>query len=400
VGDYQYAATNLLTGQVLHDRLPLAVSSCSASLNGGGTLNGTLPLSEPYEVNAPALAALDQGRSVLWVLDDGYPVWCGINWDSNDSTRSQPSTPVTAQTFDSLWSKRVISDTIEYDGIDLFDAFRDLLTYGLTKQSGYITPDSPAVNRAPGLLAAFASNGRAARLILPDPDIKAGVPWAATYTYSDRGQIGAAWQDMAASGGLEYAFVPGLDPDGELAVYLQLAYTQLGRPQAESGIVFAFPGNCSDYGWPVTRSQGSNWVWASAAPNGSAATWQSLWPHGVDQADLDAGYPIVETSLSWQGSTVTSQPQVNNWADGQVAMRTAGMVLPTFVVPGGVRPGVKDIVLGDGAWASLTSDKHPPRPDGSPGIQQVVRITGWNLTPPGDQQQEVLAVTTSAIAAS
>ena len=398
VTTYTYCATDLITGRLLSDSLPLNVQSFSMQLNGAGSLTATLNLSEVYAVNAPFIAACQARRAVLWALADGYPVWAGPLWDWPDMTRAQGTLSISAQTMDSVWGFRLITDTLEYAQVDLFTVFADLVAYGLTKDSSYIeTGVSPAATRDPAMLAMVAAQGRVARLILPDGQLS-GVPWTASYTYSDLTQVSSAWSDMCASGNLEYAFTPGLDSEGNLAVFLRLGYTALGRALADSGIVLSYPGNLLDYGWTVTGSQSSNLVWATAPPNGTELQWQSIFPAGADLADL-ASYPLMESTVSWEGSYVTSQAQVNAFANGQVAMSSAGMTTPTVNVGGSAYPSVKDIQLGDSVLLALTSPLHPPTPDGEPGYQGEMRITGWSCYPPGPQQSEYLQLNLSGVVA-
>lgn len=399
--EFKYAATDLLTGATLAESIPIDVQSFGMTLNGSGTLTGSLDLNEVYAVNAPFIAALACRRAVLWALADGYPVWCGVMWDWPDMSRAQGTLPISAQTIDSLWSKRLVTDTLEYQDVELFNAFLDLTTYGLTKNSPYIEAGgSPPATRPAGYLAMVATQGRCARLILPAGG-GSGSTWTAGYTYSDLSQVSSAWSDMCASGNLEYYFEPGLDMNDELCIYLRLGYTALGRPLADSGIVLTYPGNCLDYGFTVTGSQSSNYVWATAPPNGSALQWQSAWPHGADLTDLVTnGYPLLESTASWQGSVVTAQAQVDAFADGQVAMVTAGMTTPVVNVGGSAWPALKNIQLGDAAYLSFTSPLHPAQPNGSPGLQEEVRITGWTAYPDGPNQSEYVQLQTSAVTAA
>jgi hypothetical protein len=400
VSKWVYASTDLLTGRVLADTLPLEVQSFSSTLNGSGTLTAQLDLSKDYAVNAPFLAALTPRRSVLWALADGYPVWCGVVWDWPDESREEGTLPISASTIDSVWSHRLITDTLEYPATELFTAFLDLTKYGLTKNSGYISSVSPAATRPAAYLAMVATQGRVARLVLPAVN-DSGATWTASYTYSDLGQVSSAWSDMCASGNLEYFFMPGMDANGNLAVSLDLGYTTLGRPLANSNLILTFPGNCLDYGYPVTGSQSGNYVWATAPPNGAELQWQSQWPHGADLTDLITNvFPLMESTASWQGSVVTAQSQINSWADGQVALTTAGMTTPVVVVGGNSWPRLRDIQLGDAAYLAFTSPLHPPGPNGQPGLQQEVRITGITVNPSSDNQSESFQLQTSAVLAA
>lgn len=396
---YTYMATDLISGEVLSDNLPLNVQSFSMQLNGSGTLSGQLDLDAVDRINRPFMTALTCRRSVLWVLQDGYPVWAGVVWDWPDQSRSQGTLPIQAQTIDSVWGKRLITDTLEYPQVDLFQAFLDLVSYGTSKQSAYIMQGvSPPATRSPSYLAMVAQNGPVARLQLPSGTAATcGVPWTASYTWSDLTQISSTWSDMCSSGQLEWAFVPGLDSSGDLAIFVRLAYLKMGRAVADSGYALNYPGNCLDYGYQVTGSQGANMIWATAPPNGSQLQWQSVYPHGADLSDLAAGFPLMESTVSWQGSWVKSQAQINSFADGQVQIYTQGMTLPLINVGGSARPRLRDIVLGDSTTFTATSPIHPARDDGSPGLQQQVRVVGWTAYPPGPQQSEYIQLQTSGV---
>lgn len=400
MSNWTYCATDLLTGKVLADTLPLTVQSFGSTLNGSGTLTGSLNFAADYRSNIPFLNALAARRAVLWALADKYPVWAGMQLDQPDMSRAQGTLPISAQTMDALWGKRLISDTIEYQSVELYTAFLDLTTYGMTKNSPYIATGgvSPAATRQAGYLAMVATQGRVARLMLPTPG-GSGQTWTAGYTYSDLTAVNSAWSDMCASGNLEYYFEPGLDENDQLAIFLRLGYIALGRPLAETGLTLTYPGSLLDYGFPVTGSQGSNYVWATAPPNGSTVTWMSEWPHGADLNDL-ASYPLMESTVSWQGSVVTTQAQVDSFADGQVAMVTAGMTAPVLNVGGGAWPLVRNLHLGDAAKLSLTSQLHPPGLNGEPGYQGEVRITGLTVYPSGPAQSEYCQLTTSAVVAA
>lgn len=395
---YTYTATDLISGKVLADDLPLDVQSFGMQLNGTGSLTGKLRLNEIYSINAPAVAALECRRAVLWALQDGYPVWAGVVWDWPDTTRADGVLQINAQSLDSVWSHRLITDTLQYSQVDLFQVFIDLLVYGTSKMSSYISTVSPAATRAAGYLALVASNGPVARLVLPSGAAAvAGVPWTASHVYSDLTQVSSAWSDMCASGQLEYVFQPGLDSSGRLAVFLRLAYLKLGRTVDASGYALTYPGNVLDYGYTRTGSQSSNIVWATAPPNGAQLQWQSVYPHGVDVADLGAGYPLMESTVSWQGSWVTTQAQINAFADGQVQLRTQAMTNPVVRIGGSGYPRLRDVILGDSTTLVATSDLHPPGPNGEPGLQQQVRVVGWTAYPPGPQQSESIQLQTSGV---
>jgi hypothetical protein len=390
---FAYAATDLITGQVLADSIPLNVQSFSAQLNGGGTLTGTLNLDEDYPVNLPYIEALECRRCVLWVLADNYPVWNGVVWDWPDMSRQGGTLPISAQTMDSVMGFRLISSTLEYPSVDIFTVFTDLVQYACTKKSTYITTLSPTQGPASPLVGQQAA---IAGLVLPT-GLTAGIPWDASYMYSDLSQVSQALGDLVTGGSIEFWFQPGLDSSGNLCTYLRLAVTPIGRDANESGYQLSYPGNVSDYGYQRTGSQGANVVWATAPPNGSAEQWESIFPHGYDLADLEAGYPLQETTVSWSGSTVTLQSQIDSFADGQVQLTTEAMTMPVINVPDGVLPSILDVGLGDAIPFTATSALHPPGPGGVPGLQQYVRVAGITCYPPGPSQSSYIQIATSGV---
>jgi hypothetical protein len=408
---------------VLATEIPLNVQSFSMQLSGTGQMTAGLNLQgpalasitqswyggpaalmqNPYVLNQPFIAGLASRRAVIWALfnDNGVslPVWCGVAWDWPDMTRNDGGPlSVQAQTIDSVFSHRIISDTLEYPQVDLFTVFLDLVNYGQTKNSAFISSVSPPAVRPAAMLALMATNGPIANLVLPTGAAAvSGVPWTASYTWSDQTQISDAWSDMSQAGDFDYSFLPGLVSPSTLGVFLQLGYTQLGRPPAESGYDINYPGNALDYGYQVSGSQSANAIWATAPPNGSAEQWQSVFPFGWDLADLAAGYPVMETSVSWQGSTVTSQAQINAFAAGQLPLYSQGMTTPIITIGDGVRPYLTDIVLGDAFQFNATSSLHPPQGEGQqPGLQQQLRVTGWQATPSGPSQAASYQLQTTA----
>lgn len=371
----------------------MTVQNFSMQLNGPGTLEGALDLTAQPGNNAAFVSALEPRRSVLWVLEDKWPVWSGIVWDWQDSTRSSGQLPIEAQTIDSIFDHRIISANLSYTNVDLFTVFMDLVTYALTKNSSYLTGYGPGNSAPPSLVTNAAAM---AGIILPLTK-KSGVLWTQNFLYSDLAQVSEQIQNLLSAGDVEYVFQPGMDGSGNLINTLQLAYTRLGRSYTASGIEFTYPGNVLDYGYPRSGSQSANYEYGTGTPNGNAAVWVSQYPHGVDTADLAAGYPLLESSVDWQGSNLTGQAQVNQFADGEVALVTQAMTQPTVIVGGGAIPKLAQVTLGDSAILQATSPLHPAGPLGVPGLQATVRITGWECTPPAENQPEKVQFTTSAI---
>src|SRR5690348_3942516 len=97
---YRYFATDLLTGTLRADTLPLHVSSFSRNLGGvgqPGTLSAYLDLGAlGTKAQAAYLAALEPRKTLLWVLQDGFPIWAGIVWDWPHTSAVANQLPINA----------------------------------------------------------------------------------------------------------------------------------------------------------------------------------------------------------------------------------------------------------------------------------------------------------------
>lgn len=364
---WRYWATNLLTGALLADNIPINVQSMTRTIGAIGTLTGVLPLTSGPQSRV-YLEALEPRRSVLWASQDGIPIWSGIVWDWTPNTILDSKLTFSASTLESLFQKRRITTYQTYSG-DIFDTVRALITYAVSK-----TP-----------------NGQVAGLRLPSG--QAGASWAVSYQATDLATVWDAINTVMTATSAEIAITPGLDASGNAANFVQLGYPRIGAPITQSQTSFVYPGNLLDYAFTRTGSSSSNSLIATAPPNGSAASWQSQYPHGQDAVDLAAGYPLIEDSVAWSGvGGVTSQAQIDAFADGKLPMHTGAQEAPYVMVATGQHPLLREISLGDWCWFSATSPLHPANPDGSPGLQTLARIVGWTATPPGDGQTEQVRI--------
>lgn len=364
---YRCWTTNLLTGQILADDIPLTISSMSRQIGGIGQLTGTLPLTSSKQT-AVYLSALEPRRSVLWVAQDGIPVWNGIVWDWTHTTILDGTLPITASTMESLLQHRHI-DVLMNFSLDIFETIRSLINFATSK-----TP-----------------NGQVAGLYLPSG--MAGANWVVGYLPTDLAKVWDAITGICTATNTEISFAPGLDASGNVGTFVQLGYPRIGQPITQSQTSFVYPGNLLDYGFARTGSTSSNSLIATAPPNGAATSWQSQYPHGQDAVDLAAGYPLLEDTIAFSGvGGVTSQAQINGYADGKLPMHTGAQETPLVSIAPGQHPLLREISLGDYGWFTATSPLHPAGPGGTPGLQKLARIVGWTATPPGGGQTETVKI--------
>ncbi|HEY4993056.1 MAG TPA: hypothetical protein VII33_13345 [Nakamurella sp.] len=365
MSQYRYLSSDLISGEVKGDYLPLTTDSFGRVINGTGTFTGALNLTAGSAAEARTWRdAVEGASSVLWCFVGGVPVWNGIAWDQPHQSALDGTLPVTATTMESLFGHRYILDDLVFTDQDVFAIFRSLAVYALGKQNGGVAGLNLGTNAA-------------------------GVTDTITYAGADEQQVLTAWTDLTAQYGFEFAFRPGIDASGNLATFLDLGFPQLGLQYPGSGLAYSFPGNLLDYAWPRTRSSGGNAVLGSA-PNPASAdgsNWTSQYPHGYDLNDLAAGFPLLEYPSTLSTSAVTSQGQVDAYADGVLPSVTGTMLTPLLTLGNDQGPAVADIVLGSWAQVALTSPLHPANDDGSPGWQGQGRIIGWTVYPPQSDTQ-------------
>ena len=363
--EYRYIASDLLTGAIIADWIPLTPQNFTRQVNGTGTFLAALNLTAGSAAEQAAWrAGIANRRVVMWVLLDNVPVWNGIVWDWQPVSILDGTMPFSASTMDSLFAYRVIQDTLTFTGMDIFDIFRSLANYALTKDV----------------------NAGMAGLSLGDNE--AGISATVTFTGSDMQLVSDAWTNMVAEFGFEYAFRPGLDANGNLATYLDLGCPELGLPFPQSGLAYNMPGNLLDYQWTATGSTSSNKVIATATDSTGTATWTSQYPAGYDLTDLNSGAPLLEQAVSVTTISITDQAQIDAYATGYLPAVTGTQLTPTLWLGNGQGPAVSDIILGSWCQIALTSPLHPAGANGQPGYQGIARIVSWTLYPPTDQQAE------------
>lgn len=303
---------------------------------------------------------------MLWAFADGFPLWNGILWDTPHQSAQDGTLPVSAQTVDSLFSRRLIDENVSATNVDVFQVFRGLLTFALSQPNGGVAN-------------------------LQVPAVSSGIVGSVIYDGADCTDIVSAWNELIAVCGFEYSFRPAIADSGAYVTVLDLGYPQLGLTADESSFVFQMPGNLLDYSYPQTGSGGANWVIASAQ-NSSGTNFYSQYPHGVDVADLASGAPLLQISTAYTGTVAPTQAQLNAFADNFLQSVAGTQLLPSLNIGAGMHPTIAEVPLG--SWCTLiaTSDLHPANDDGSPGLILSARVTGWTITPPTQGQAEQIAV--------
>lgn len=364
---YRFFATDVITGALRADTIPLHVDSFSRYLGGvgqPGQLTGKIDLGAlPSQSNL--LAALEPRKSLLWVMQDGYPVWAGVVWDWDHQSAASNELTIVAKEIGSLFQRREVRADQSWTA-DQFDVIRNLVNYATGK-----------------------TNGGVAQLV-HSTNTSGAASVTATFPAANLGKISDLISQHAAQYQIEYAWDPGLSAANTPVITLRIGLAAtMGRPYSATNLQLLFPGNLTDYAWPRSGSASANSVLATASGQGGQS-WTSGSTHGLDSADLAAGYPLLEDSVSYTGSVITAQSQIDAFADSRQLQVAKSPTIPSATIAGGQMPTVQQIQLGDRAMLAATSSYHPAPTTAplTPGLMQEVRVIGWTVKPSGPDQPE------------
>lgn len=363
---YRYFATDVITGTVRATEIPLHVTSFSRNLGGvgqPGQLTASLDLGA-LPNQAAMLAALEPRRSLLWAQQDGYPVWAGIVWDWQHQSAASNQLPIVANEIGTLFQRRQIRDNLNYVGVDEFDVIRNLINYALAKTSGGVAQLRMTTNTF-------------------------GITTSEAFPAANLTKVLDAVNQVCTKYSLEYSFDPGVSSTGAPTITLRIGTaTTMGRPYSQTQLQLIFPGNATDYMWPRFGSQGYNSVLGIASGSGGVAWASNTATHGLDTADLAAGFPLLEDSVSYTGSVISTQAGIDAFADARQALVARTPAIGRFSIAGGQTPTVQQVALGDHAAVIATSSYHPAGQNGAPGLATDARIIGWTVYPPNEVQQQ------------
>lgn len=349
---YRVWTTDLLSNRALCHQIPAAVDSFSyAKINTWGECTLTVSLDTPED---PFLL-LPERKSCLWIEQRGRLLWGGIVWLAVPDLASR-TLRVTAQTWHSYWDQRMITTTLFYSQVDQLDIFRAIIAYGQSKTYGnighIIDPRTCGVKRT---VAYGPGSGQGAR-----PDKK----------------IAEALKQLAEDeGGFEFVDDAYLDDQGRPRKYTRLGYPKLG---SSGGLAaFEYPGNVLTYTWDGAGKDAPTDLYAPGAGEGTLM----MIGYARNQTALDAGYPLMEATSASDYKDETRKSALDGHAREDLAALASGRLAPTFTVRTDADPYPGSYSAGDEARFRLTSAIHRPRPDGSPGFDGRLRITGVEITP-------------------
>ena len=377
---YRFLTSNILTGKILADTIPIVGQTASRMVNQVGSFQGYLPLvtsGQSSNMVNTWVSAVTPWKTVLWVLQDGHPVWNGmiIGWPHQSIVDG--TLPISAASMENIFKYRQVDKALTYKNMDVFEIFRNEMQFALAK-----TPNGQV-----------AGTGRYANTSgIIDTVTKSGVVGSITLDAGFQA-IYDCFNDLVTGYGLEYAFTPAMSDPVSFYTNVQLGLPQMGRPYSQTGLQFRIPAKGAvDYAWQWVPGSPANKMVVSGS--GSGTNPKSYIGIATAPSDLNAGYPLLEANSSFFG-TVANQQQINTYAKNLLYSTTINKALtPMFSIGGDAYPRVRDTQLGDEVMLIATSPLHPGTtgqigltPTG-PGMQILLRITGWTLTFPQPQQAE------------
>jgi hypothetical protein len=378
---YRFITSDIITGEILADNLPMIGQSATRQINNVGSFQGYLALqtasSQLLELGIDTATIADMTnawvnactpwKTLIWILQDGQPIFNGpiTAWSPDSIMDGQ--LPIQAASMEQMFDERVNSDTLTYTDLDIFEIFRQELQYALGKTpNGNIAGTGQYANTS-GVVDNVQYSG-----VLGSITEQAGYQTV----YDD-------FTDLVNAYGLEFAFSAAITDSGSLYTLAQMGLPQMGRLYQNTGLQFVFPGQgMVDYAWQWIPTSPANSV--TVTGQGDQSTPVTYTATAQATSELAAGWPLLEAVSSFYG-TVTSQAQINGYAEQLLYTTAVNKSLnPIFTVSPQGPVQIKDTQLGDEAYVIATSPLHPAGPNGEPGVAELLRIIGWTLTFPSD----------------
>jgi len=356
VSQYVYQLADLVTNQPTTD-VRLKRVSFDMGISTQGSLTADLYLSDNPTLDVDEF--ISEGKTALYVIRDGQPVWGGIVWRSRYSSRSR-TVSLTCATFESFAYHVIIESprTLNYVlPTDQMTIARDLLT---------------AMQQAPN-----------SNLNIGVPVQASGITRTRNISWWEFNSYGTELEQLSElENGFEYRvdlYTAG-GSGAPLRRYL-FAYPRFGQPIESSNFVFEYPGNITSY--DIDSDGGNSCVVAYAIGTGEGSS--IVWAKSEDLAFAANGYPRIGKTFAYK--SVVEQPTILAHAEADVRNNTPPRREMKFQVRADMVPILGDYAPGDTARFRIKDTRFPN------GAEFVLRVMSIDVSP-GDAG-EVESVTLS-----
>ena len=352
---FTYLIADLASDRTLEE-LPLECSGFTSKLKGYGDLRAKLDLGMEgvEQLDLPGLLAF--GQRSLYVLRDGQVVWGGILWRGSRSPGAR-AVELHAMEFESYWDRRL-----------LLGDYRPVQVDQLSIARALVAQSAPMHFGVSGILS--------------------GVLRDRAYRVRDLPVVGKVLSELAdCEGGFDYNVLTLTDAGGARTRLLRFGYPRLGRPQAETNLVFE--GSILQWGddWDAFASVTQQHEHGAQVGEGDAAA--PLWAVATDTDGLARGLPMLQ-DVNGSHSTVLVQSTLDAYARADLAAGPVPVTTHTVSVDadgGGTDeqvppdPVLGTYTVGDEARFEISDEWYSAQSDGSPGLSIVRRILEITVHP-------------------
>lgn len=369
---YTYLFCDLRTDTVLAE-LPLAGARYSYTLNGIGTLSGTIPYNDETLPLDPETASTP-ARTAVYVDRDGVLVWGGIIWTREDATGGKA---IQASDFFSYYQRRFVKKTLSTD--------TSLLTNPAFVDAGgqRLYPDQKFTVWS---LLRYANDqaGGDIHIDLNSIAINAdGITRTTTFYGYERPEIYKSIAELAAADdGFDFAIEVGWTPSANNNPPTRFRrartwFPRRGRTADDSGLVFSKggpAGSIISYTWPEDGTSLVTEMSGLGAGTGEAKIVKT----STAQDLIDSGWPLLEGVETYDG--VIDETQVQGLTDADLTAQSRAQVQPSFVVSADTDPAFGSYSVGDEALFVI--DPEPQSPNGREGVLRILSIENTSVNGP------------------
>jgi hypothetical protein len=334
---YDYYVTDLRTNEVIAE-LPFQNVTYSTVLSGVGEFTGNI-LINPDTVAYSIRQNTTPGRTGLYVLRDGQPVWGGIIWKRQYSSSARQVTCV-ASTFESYLGRRLQPLTNKFEDTDQLDIARWLLqTEGLA--SDILATVSTATS--------------------PRKRERQFNAWEHKEVLDEMTRLGNLID------GFDWNVVVSRHPASqEITRHFEFFYPKRGIAADQSTLMFEYPGSIRDFQLNEDAIEGANEVTALGAGEGLDQKTATA----VDAEQVAAGLPKLQETRAYSSVTLDETLQ----APAERERLRAPVTVFEVTVDARTEPVLGSYNVGD--WARFRMEDEFV----TPALDQYARITAISVS--------------------
>ncbi|GAB2468453.1 hypothetical protein GCM10027187_40810 [Streptosporangium sandarakinum] len=341
------------------DSLPLQNVSFEVTLGGGGTLSADIPLYDAAYTIGRVAAATRPERTMIMVYRGEQLVWGGRIIDPQDYDSETGVLKVTAEEVVGIYGHRYVA----------FTGPR-IATVADTEVTWLLEHASAAADR---------------RWLTFEGVAGSGTPVDREYRAEDFERIlDKAAEVAAAPGGFDWWVKPSWDATADRPRFVLRRINRDTPP--DTGLTLEFPGNVRRFKRSTRRGLVTRTWGQLRRPDGGVML------SSVTRDDLLAdGWPLIEEA--WQFDGLTSQAALD--AETRRASDASAGAKQLFEFDLAITSDVRwwQWELGGAARVVVTDHLYPALPDGSPGLDRVMKIVSLKVQP-DSTEGELVTVTT------